>query len=42
MAQGGYGPLHWMGLGWMLGALVLSLWAARRMAQPAPTRARGG
>ena len=50
MAQGGYGPLHWMGLGWMLGALALSLWAARQMlrqmlrqkAQQAPTQARGG
>jgi NAD(P)H-hydrate repair Nnr-like enzyme with NAD(P)H-hydrate dehydratase domain len=46
MAQGGYGPLHWMGLGWMLGALALSLWAARQMARQVarrlPSQARGG
>lgn len=46
MAQGGYGPLHWMGLGWMLGALALSLWAARqmalKMARQVPAQARGG
>ena len=50
MAQGGYGPLHWMGLGWMLAALALSLWAGRQMmrqllrqeAPPAPTQAHGG
>jgi predicted MFS family arabinose efflux permease len=46
MAQGGYGPLHWMGLGWMLAALALSLWAARQMARQVarrlPSQARGG
>ena len=50
MAQGGYGPLHWMGLGWMLAALALSLWAGRQMlrpllrqkAPPAPTQTHGG
>ncbi len=33
LAQVGFGPLHWMGLGWMLLALALSLWAARRVAR---------
>ncbi len=32
MAQSGYGPLHWVGLAWMLAAIGLSVWAARRMA----------
>lgn len=35
VARGGYGPLHWVGLAWMLGAVALSAWAARRMARPA-------
>ena len=32
VAQSGYASLHWVGLGWMLAALGLSAWAARRMA----------
>ena len=31
VAQSGYASLHWVGLGWMLAALGLSAWAARRM-----------
>lgn len=34
VAQVGFDPLHWVGLGWMLLALALSHWAARRMARP--------
>jgi len=30
VAHGGFGPLSWLGLGWLLGALLLSVWAARR------------
>ena len=33
MAARGYAPLHWVGLAWMLGAIALSVWAARRMAR---------
>lgn len=32
VAQAGFGPLHWIGLAWMLCAIALSVWAARRMA----------
>jgi predicted MFS family arabinose efflux permease len=32
VARSGYGGLHWVGLAWMLAALGLSAWAARRMA----------
>jgi predicted MFS family arabinose efflux permease len=32
MVPFGYGPLHWVGLAWLLGAIALSVWAARRMA----------
>ena len=32
MAPFGYGPLHWVGLAWLLGAIALSMWAAQRMA----------
>ena len=32
VAQSGYASLHWVGLAWMLAALALSAWAARRMA----------
>ncbi|MDO9283525.1 MAG: MFS transporter [Aquabacterium sp.] len=32
MAPFGYGPLHWVGLAWLLLAIALSVWAARRMA----------
>ncbi|MEO6030847.1 MAG: MFS transporter [Burkholderiaceae bacterium] len=31
IAQGGYGPLSWVGLAWMLVAIGVSLWAARRV-----------
>jgi len=30
VAHGGYAPLSWIGLGWMLPALALSAWAMRR------------
>jgi predicted MFS family arabinose efflux permease len=30
IAHGGFGPLHWVGLGWMLVAITVSLWAGRR------------
>ncbi|HSW05852.1 MFS transporter [Aquabacterium sp.] len=33
VAQVGFGPLHWVGLVWMLLALALSQWAARRVAR---------
>ena len=32
VAHSGYGALHWVGLAWLLAALGLSAWAARRMA----------
>jgi predicted MFS family arabinose efflux permease len=31
VAQVGFGPLHWIGLGWMVLALGLSLWATKRV-----------
>jgi predicted MFS family arabinose efflux permease len=31
IANGGYGPLHWLGLAWMIAAIGTSVWAARRM-----------
>ena len=31
VAQNGFGALHWVGLVWLLAALALSAWAARRM-----------
>ncbi len=31
VAGSGYGHLHWVGLGWMLAAIALSLWAGRAM-----------
>ncbi|HET6599568.1 MAG TPA: MFS transporter, partial [Burkholderiaceae bacterium] len=31
IAHGGYGPLSWVGLAWMLVAIVVSLWAGRRV-----------
>lgn len=34
VAHSGYGALHWVGLAWLLAALGLSAWAARRMAAP--------
>jgi predicted MFS family arabinose efflux permease len=37
VARSGYDQLHWVGLAWMLAALALSLWAARRM-MAAPDR----
>jgi predicted MFS family arabinose efflux permease len=30
IAHGGYGPLHWVGFGWMLVAIAVSQWAGRR------------
>jgi predicted MFS family arabinose efflux permease len=30
IAHGGYAPLSWVGLAWVLAALALSLWAGRR------------
>ena len=30
-AREGFGPIHWVGLAWLLAALALSTWAARRM-----------
>jgi hypothetical protein len=35
IAHGGYGPLNWCGLAWLLVAIALSLWAGRRVAVPA-------
>jgi predicted MFS family arabinose efflux permease len=32
IAHGGYGPLNWLGLGWLALAIALSIWAERRMA----------
>ncbi|HWI11859.1 MAG TPA: MFS transporter [Burkholderiaceae bacterium] len=32
IAHGGYGPLNWCGLAWLLVAIALSLWAGRRVA----------
>ena len=31
LAASGYSMLHWIGLVWLLGAITLSVWAARRM-----------
>lgn len=42
VAQVGYGPLHWVGLAWMLAALLLSAWAARHMARAALAGGHGG
>ena len=30
IAHGGFAPLHWVGLGWMLLAIALSLWVGRQ------------
>ena len=30
IAHGGYAPLNWFGLAWLLAAIMLSLWAGRR------------
>jgi len=30
VAHGGFGPLSWLGLAWLMGAISLSVWAARR------------
>jgi len=35
IAHGGFAPLHWVGLAWVIVALVLSLWVGRRMARTA-------
>ncbi len=42
MAQQGFGPLHWVGLAWMLAALALSQWAARRNRGSRPLEAARG
>ncbi len=42
MAPFGYGPLHWVGLAWLLAAIALSVWAARRMAAGAAAEAAAG
>jgi predicted MFS family arabinose efflux permease len=31
LAASGYVALNWVGLAWLLGAMALSVWAARRM-----------
>jgi predicted MFS family arabinose efflux permease len=36
VAHGGYAPLSWVGVAWMLPALALSVWAMRRHAGEAP------
>jgi len=33
IAHGGFAPLHWVGLAWVIVALALSLWVGRRMAR---------
>ena len=33
--HGGYGPLPWLGLGWMALAIATSVWAMRRSARAA-------
>jgi hypothetical protein len=30
IAHGGYGPLNWVGLAWVIAAIALSLWAGRQ------------
>ena len=30
IAHGGFEPLHWVGLGWMMAAIAVSLWAGRQ------------
>ena len=30
IAHGGYGPLNWVGLAWVVAAIALSLWAGRQ------------
>ena len=35
IAHGGYGPLNWLGVGWMALAIALSVWAGRRLARAA-------
>ncbi|MEO5698020.1 MAG: MFS transporter [Burkholderiaceae bacterium] len=32
IAHHGFGPLHWVGVGWLVVAITLSLWAGRRQA----------
>lgn len=36
----GWGPLHWVGLGWLALAIAASLWVGRRMAAACPAPAR--
>ena len=35
MTAHGYGPLHWVGLAWLVAAMGLSVWASRWMARAA-------
>jgi len=39
IAHGGFAPLHWVGLAWVVVALALSLWVGRRMARMAQVAA---
>ncbi|OYU98049.1 MAG: MFS transporter [Burkholderiales bacterium PBB5] len=41
IASQGYGALHWVGLAWMLAALGLSVWAARRLQRQPVVGAHG-
>ena len=34
IAHGGYDPLHWVGLAFVLVAIAISVWAARRTGTP--------
>lgn len=40
MTAAGWGPLHWMGLAWMLAAVGLSAWATRRQMRGRPSETR--
>jgi predicted MFS family arabinose efflux permease len=40
MTAAGWGPLHWMGLAWMLAAVALSVWATRRLARGSAAETR--
>ncbi|WP_119153984.1 MFS transporter [Caldimonas tepidiphila] len=39
IGHGGYGPLHWVGLGWLLVAIAASVWASRQAARRCPAAA---
>ncbi len=40
LAHGGYAPLSWVGLGWLVAAVAVSVWAMRRNGSPAMTAPR--